>query len=62
MQEEKIVFLPSKPILSSSMSLFIRELAFSMVQTAISSELNPPAAEMLPIYPPTRTPASSNTL
>lgn len=44
------------------MSLLIRELAFSIVQTATSSEVNPPTAEVLPIYPSTRTPASSNTL
>lgn len=40
----------------------MRELAFSMVQTATSRALNPPAAEVLPMYPSTRTPASSNTL
>ena len=53
---------PSRPILFSSMSLLMRELAFSMVQTATSRAVNPPAAEVLPMYPSTRTPASSNTL
>lgn len=47
---------------SSSMSLLINELAFSIVQTATSSAVNPPAAEVLPMYPSTRIPASSNTL
>ena len=56
------VVLPSRAMLSSSMSLLMRELAFSMVQTATSSDLKPPAAEVLPMYPSTRTPASSNTL
>ena len=54
--------LPSRCRLSSSMSLLTRELAFSMVHTATSSDVKPPAAEVLPMYPSTRTPASSNTL
>ena len=44
------------------MSLLTSELAFSMVHTATSSDAKPPAAEVLPMYPSTRTPASSNTL
>lgn len=54
--------LPSEPILPSSISLLTRELAFSMVQMATSSAANPQVAEVLPMYPSTRTPASSNTL
>ena len=54
--------LPSWPSLSSSSNRLTRLLAFSIVQTAMSTELNPPAGLDDPKYPSTRTPTSWNNL
>lgn len=47
--DQALSILPSESILFSSISLLIRPLAFSMVQTATSRAEKRPAGDMLPM-------------